>query len=99
MSWEYEAAYDIVRHAMTLVGNEPAGFSASEHLRPDAEEACSRLETLKAIVYLAWTFVNEELDEMPEEAADLGLDVWQQEDKEWQKDVEAWEREHEEQDV
>jgi hypothetical protein len=40
------------------------------------------LEGLQAVLHKAALFVNEELDELPEQAQALGLDIWQQEQQE-----------------
>ena len=82
MNWEeidhrtkqYTAAYDVIRYAMTLV---------------DDDNVCSKLQMLKNVLHIAEVFVHEELDQLPEQAEELGLDKWQEEEKEWEQEQDA----------
>jgi hypothetical protein len=79
---EYAVAYDVVRHAMTLVFDS---------------DVCSKLQMLENVLHIASFFVAEELDELAEKAAELGLDKWQQEAKAWEEEHEELEEEEDEQ--
>jgi len=79
-SYEYEMAYAIVRYAMTLA---------------DDDEVCSKLMNLQNALHTASVFVNEELNELPELAHEMGLDKWQEEDKEWEEEHEAEDEDNE----
>jgi len=73
-SAEYQMAYDTIRHAMKLVTDYHGE---------------SNLTRLANVLYKASFFVNDELDELPEEAEELGLHVWQQEERERKQEKEG----------
>lgn len=53
------------------------------------------LRTLKNALHFASTFVNDELEEMPDEAQELGLDKWIEHEEE-ERVEEEWQRQEEE---
>lgn len=63
---EYELAYDVIRYAMTKIWPDDTG----------------KLQFLRNAIYKAHSFLADELEQMEEEAAELGLDKWIAEEKE-----------------